>query len=276
MSTDSPKYVIFHTGTNSGSETTPMVLYDSVKVETIQQGNTQEVFRVYSNVSETERLFREKEGSPIQYMKIVRQPSMELATLPPPRSNILYLITEYETIHDPLFTMLANQNILVYARKDDDFKTFRESLKSMEHHFNEQFEAGKKDDVLKMIHVGVNISDSYVLSPASSEDESIDKPRSLHDIKAKSLMELLHDIHSRSSGWSIVLDVNNQLSGTTFNRMGLNLTSESLSLDPKHPTPEQKPADEPVPTAPPVVDYEPGKVTQDKTQSSANPVEKSV
>lgn len=271
MSADSPKYVVFHTGTSSGSETTPMVLYDSVKVETIQSGNPQEVFRVYSNVPETERLFREREGAPVQYMKIVRHPSMELATLPPPRNNILYLITEYETIRDPIFTMLADQNILVYARKDDDFKTFRESLKSMEHHFNEQFKSGKKDDILKMIHVGMNISDSYVLSSASNDDDRIEKPKSLQDMKAKTLTELLKDIHSRSSGWVIVLDVNNQLTGSSFNPKGLNLTSEPLSLDPKQPAPAPKPAEPeeaPVPTAPAVEESVPSAVA---TPFAANP-----
>jgi hypothetical protein len=227
----SMKYVIFRKGPSRTSDTAPMVLYDSVNVDKVHSGKKDEIFRVYSNLKETERLFRESEGGPVQYMKIVRQPSMELATLPPPRSNILYLITEYEIIRDPVFTMLADRDIQVYMRQDDDFKKIKESLTSMTAYFNQKLQSGERGDVLNMIGVGVNISDSYVFSPASTED--IEKPISLSaSAKIRGFSELLKDIKSRSPEWKIVLDVHNQLSAANFTDKGLNVASKQLSLEP--------------------------------------------
>ena len=235
-SSSKPKYLIFRTSPLGGSDEkkhSNIVVYDSVKMTNLQDGNPNEVFRVFSNSSETEKLFRMKEGADVQYIKIVRQPSMELATLPPPRSNTLYLITEYETIHNSLFTHFADKQVMICTHKDNDFRSIKSTLNSMKHMYDTLLKSDNKQEILKYIHTSTFIDSEYKLFDSASEND-VPKPRPLTQVgrESKTIDDLLQNLKKNASDWIIVLDIDNQISEDEFNTEGLNLSNETLSLDP--------------------------------------------
>jgi hypothetical protein len=235
VSSPSSKYLIFRTSPIGGSsgDLSNMVLYDSVKMTNIEDENPDEVFRVFSESTETERLFRTKSGGDVQYIKIVRQPSMELATLPPPRSNILYLITEYDTIRNPLFTLFADKKVHICTSKDNDFRSIKSKLNEMEHTYNSLLTSGNSREILNNIYTGTLSGDTYVTLDVA-HDHGISKPSSLVNTEKniKTVGDLIKKLGEKSPDWIVILDIDNNVSNTMFDNKGFVVKSGTLSLDP--------------------------------------------
>lgn len=109
------KYFCFLNLRNNSSETGK--LYGGVDSLTIHRDNQTELFSVTDGLLKTEKLYNMEGSSTLECIEITSMPAGKLATIPPSRTEMLYLITKYKKIDNPLIRQLHAGNILLHSNE---------------------------------------------------------------------------------------------------------------------------------------------------------------
>ena len=247
-------YIIVNTHP-SPSETTDAantVIYDSVEMTQFASGNENDVFRVYNNLPVTERLYMMNRRDPnIHHIVLMRKPAVELATLPPPRNNILYLVSDYEKIHDPFVSAFVKGEVSVSTKSGTRFGDIKKTLKGFTKRIHTMLISDK--DALMSDSSPIQVYD------ASGEDISGDSlPSSLRNISSKTPEGLYKDIYKDiNRGWKMILNMNPERLATEkilnpeSTRLMLNTLEAPQAETPAAETPQtETPATPAAPSAP--------------------------
>lgn len=86
----------------------PKVCYSGIHVSKYEHSKMRNLFRVSESHEHTEKLYRIGEDPMIRYIQITRQKAGELATLPPPRTGTMFLVTDYRVVKNLILEKLAS------------------------------------------------------------------------------------------------------------------------------------------------------------------------